>query len=400
MAARLAPAGHYNAGTLAGDALHDLNTVDLRNAHVDAITDADRGVATGDDLENDNDSASAGDCGPHSYADIGLEEVDGPNLEQSLPMDNDGSQSPYGVLTINDVIPIESTRARFLQLIIDNFITYHIIPVPESPDMNYLDKSKKRKSRDSQYEGDPRYLLPLTFVANLYETLIREVNLRLATVEGLHEKTFGVALEAAGGLYRRLIKKYPKSGGSMTFKRREMASALEARTKFPQLVTGEEKRVRFVVVHGLELVERPNIPPDDAEWFKRLTGRHDVQVCESDYKYFAARVKHRRAPQHSLSSLPVLSVIPHSSLQQQHENLVQHQQHTPTHVLQHLQQTKNHTPQTSPHVSRQLESSAMQNGIMVVQPAGPPKFCDECGMPYIRETSKFCSECGTKRLGW
>jgi hypothetical protein len=101
MAARLAPAGHYNAGTLAGDALHDLNTVDLRNAHVDAITDADRGVATGDDLENDNDSASAGDCGPHSYADIGLEEVDGPNLEQSLPMDNDGSQSPYGVLTIN-----------------------------------------------------------------------------------------------------------------------------------------------------------------------------------------------------------------------------------------------------------------------------------------------------------
>ncbi len=53
----------------------------------------------------------------------------------------------------------------------------------------------------------------------------------------------------------------------MTFKRREMASALEARTKFPQLVTGEEKRVRFVVVHGLELVERPNIPPDDAEWY-------------------------------------------------------------------------------------------------------------------------------------
>ncbi len=42
--------------------------------------------------------------------------------------------------------------------------------------------------------------------------------------------------------------------------------------------------------------------------FKRLTGRHDVQIYESDYKYFAARVKHRRAPQHSLSSMPVLSV--------------------------------------------------------------------------------------------
>ncbi len=57
------------------------------------------------------------------------------------------------------------------------------------------------------------------------------------------------------------------AGGPMTFKRREMASALEARTKFPQLVTGEEKRVRFVVVHGLELVERPNMLPEDAEWF-------------------------------------------------------------------------------------------------------------------------------------
>lgn len=56
------------------------------------------------------------------------------------------------------------------------------------------------------------------------------------------------------------------AGGNTTFKRREMASALEARTKFPQLVTGEEKRVRFVVVHGLELVERPNLSPEDAEW--------------------------------------------------------------------------------------------------------------------------------------
>lgn len=77
---------------------------------------------------------------------------------------------------------------------------------------NGKDKMKKRRSRDVAYEGDPRYLLPLTFVANLYETLILEVNQRLVTVEGIHEKTMGVALEAAGGLYRRLVKKYPKSG--------------------------------------------------------------------------------------------------------------------------------------------------------------------------------------------
>ena len=92
-----------------------------------------------------------------------------------------------------------------------------MIPVSDAPEANAyspLDKEKlkKRKLREVQYEGDPRFLLPLTFVANLYETLIREINQRLSTVDGLHEKTFGVALEAAGGLYRRLVKKYPKSG--------------------------------------------------------------------------------------------------------------------------------------------------------------------------------------------
>lgn len=47
-----------------------------------------------------------------------------------------------------------------------------------------------------------------------------------------------------------------------------MASALEARSKFPLLVTGDEKRVRFVVVHGLELVERPDtMSPEDVEWY-------------------------------------------------------------------------------------------------------------------------------------
>lgn len=101
-----------------------------------------------------------------------------------------------------------------MQLIIDYFIRYHVVPASEAPEGNSYsqDKSKKRKARDVQYEGDSRFLLPLTFVANLYETLIRQINLRLATVEGLHEKTFGVALEAAGGLYRRLVKKFPKSG--------------------------------------------------------------------------------------------------------------------------------------------------------------------------------------------
>ncbi|XP_024378787.1 uncharacterized protein At2g02148 isoform X3 [Physcomitrium patens] len=457
---KLGPQGHYNLNgeTLVGNALHDLNTIDSRNPEIDGITDTDRDAPTGDELDNDDDSTSNGD-----YGNLALQRT-GQNLEQSLTMDNEGSRSPYGVLTLNDVIPIESTRARFLQLIIDYFIRYHVVPATEAPEGNSYspngkDKSKKRKSRDVQYEGDPRYLLPLTFVANLYETLIREINQRLATIEGLQEKTFGVALEAAGGLYRRLVKKFPKSeseesmqgsncfptspntcrvgngavGATMTFKRREMASALEARTKFPQLVTGEEKRVRFVVVHGLELVERPNLSPEDAEWFKRLTGRHEAQIYESDYKYFAARVKHRRAPHHTLSSMTLLQpypgneppttlssptlrqqgfethgmecqpypardpgVLPPHVLQQQHQ--LQHQQHQHSPHVQHQQLTQ-HTVHTPPHVPRDLDAPGMHGSVVQHQATGPSKYCDECGSAYIRETSKFCSECGTKRLG-
>lgn len=74
------------------------------------------------------------------------------------------------------------------------------------------DKHSKRKTRDVQYEGDPRFALPLMYVANLYETLVSDVNLRIASLNGIRDKTIGVALEAAGGLYRCLAKKFPKKG--------------------------------------------------------------------------------------------------------------------------------------------------------------------------------------------
>jgi hypothetical protein len=66
MAARLEPGGHYNlnGGSLVGNALHDLNTVDSRNVEIDGLADVDRDVPTGDDLENDDDSASGGVCEP------------------------------------------------------------------------------------------------------------------------------------------------------------------------------------------------------------------------------------------------------------------------------------------------------------------------------------------------
>lgn len=119
-----------------------------------------------------------------------------------------------------DVSPIESARARFLQIIVDHFINDHVIEVTDSgaeysqPDQ---DKLSKRKNRDVQYEGDPRFALPLMYVANMYETLVNDVNLRLASFNGIREKTIGVALEAAGGLYRSLAKKFPKKGITFFF---------------------------------------------------------------------------------------------------------------------------------------------------------------------------------------
>lgn len=105
-----------------------------------------------------------------------------------------------------------------MQIIVDNFINDHVIEVVdnESP-VEYnahsgQEKLNKRKTGDIQYEGDPRFALPLMYVANLYETLVNDVNLRIASLNGIRDKTIGVALEAAGGLYRRLAKKFPKKG--------------------------------------------------------------------------------------------------------------------------------------------------------------------------------------------
>lgn len=103
----------------------------------------------------------------------------------------------------------------------DHFISDHVIEVTD-PEADYAaqatpDKLNKRKTREVQYEGDPRFALPLMYVANMYETLVNDVNIRLASLNGLRDKTIGVALEAAGGLYRRLAKKFPKKGIPFSF---------------------------------------------------------------------------------------------------------------------------------------------------------------------------------------
>ncbi|XP_057471797.1 uncharacterized protein At2g02148-like [Actinidia eriantha] len=50
------------------------------------------------------------------------------------------------------------------------------------------------------------------------------------------------------------------------------------------------------------------------------------------------------------------------------------------------------------HVDRDTEDGLDNDEESSAVPS-PAKFCDECGAPYLRETSKFCSECGVKRLG-
>ncbi|KAL5983162.1 hypothetical protein ACLOJK_017244 [Asimina triloba] len=441
------PVQHYNlrsANSFIGSSLHDLNTVDTRPGEIEGISDVDRDGVTEGSLENDEESNSV-DCIHESYRNalplhgVGVEE------DRSSLENGGSSRPPYDILTIEDVSPIETAKARFLQIIVDHFISQNVIPVIDSAEADFgnqpsQDKLNKRKPREVQYEGDPSFVLPLMYVANLYETLVNEVNIRLASLEGIRDKTIGVALEAAGGLYRRLAKKFPKKGPCI-FKRRELATSLETRTRFPELVIQEEKRVRFVVVNGLLIVEKPNnMTIDDSEWFKRLTGRHEAAVTARDYKFYSPRHKYRRVPSHSVSSIPGLpfkgnrlkEVLGHKISSNLHLNItcklsritlsftlcskliinqyikVNMHHPIPTHLISvHTL----HTCQRYLIISHQLflrtwlacsplleaMSEATLQTLVVQSPTSLAKFCDECGAPYLRETSKFCSECGVKR---
>ncbi|XP_051145049.1 uncharacterized protein At2g02148 isoform X2 [Andrographis paniculata] len=406
-----------------------------------------------DDVADDNDdrsSAVVSDCMHESYeSSLPLHSM-GVEDDRSSLENNGSSSGPYPILTIDDVSPIETARARLIDIIIDHFIEPHVIEMADF-DAEYMvqqapqDNSSKRKSGEIRYEGDARYALPLMYVANLYETLVGEVNARLASISGVREKTIGVSLEASGGLYRKLAKKFPRKG-SCIFKRRELATSFETRSKFPELVIQEEKRVRFVVVNGLSIFEKPTkVGIDDAEWFKRLTGRTEVAVSSRDYKYYAPRHKYRRAISNSVSSMPALPAFPSpensSSMatsqgyhpvnenteqtpsKQQHMQALAsqaqfhrlHQGHShhmnqSPHPAQFMHNQQCVTPPPLPEIGHNQQPSAIAQHIACLQSLGhvggrlhvmssPAKFCDECGVPYPRETSKFCSECGTKRFG-
>ena len=125
-----------------------------------------------------------------------------------------------------DVSPIESARARFLQIIVDHFIRdpTALFLVPALPVIIFV----------VVYKSELGYLF--------YYFLIIKSELFLA---------FTVYI-------------FPT--GPCTYKRRELATSLETRTRFPELAIQGEKRVCFVVVNGLDIAEKPDgMPRDEAE---------------------------------------------------------------------------------------------------------------------------------------
>ncbi|KAG0458645.1 hypothetical protein HPP92_021773 [Vanilla planifolia] len=406
----LRPASSFISGSL-----HDLNTVESRNGEIDGISGVDRDDVTDDSLDNDDESTSV-DCIDESYRNsLPLHGVEVEEEQSALENAGRLSSPSFSILTVDDVSPIETARVRFLQIIVDHFIKENVIEVAGLFNVEYGHGHDKQKRK-------------------------------LHEVHWIREKTIGVALEAAGGLYRKLAKRFPRKG-PCSFKRRELATSLETRTRFPELVVQEEKRVRFVVVNGLMIVEKPNnMPLEDAEWFKRLTGRHEVSISARDYKFYSPRHKYRRVQSQSVSNIaigtfsgtdssptltnvagfrPSIEQIPHHPSA---KHYMQHlQQQTQYHSIPqgHHQTVQNQQPTHFPHMHQCTHSShvtdiahqslppAMPQHVPCLQslpgalvgsrlhllPTSPAKFCDECGAPYVRETSKFCSECGTKRLG-
>lgn len=378
--------------------------------------DVDPEAITDDDDVRREDSLVAGDsssvnCMHGSYtSSLSLHGVRVDDEHSGLDSSSRPS-SPFDILTPQDVLPIEMARSRFLDLIVDHFVSDHVIEMVDcsGSDCSHLgDKSNKRKQQE----------------------------------------TIGLALEASGGLYRKLTQKFPKKG-PCSFKRRELATSHSTRTKFPELVVQEEKRVRFVVINGLAIIERPdNMRMADAEWFKRLTGRSEVAICSRDYKFYSPRHKFRRSSQAAFD-IPETSALaeddnsplacssgfrPPNEIQNQHQSTSKrHIEHLENQTFLHLfhqaeddsiqqaqhctqfppihqcasapplsdnpQQQHQQQAYLSQHISCLQVGQSHLGGRMHIVPTSPAKFCDECGSPYLRATSKFCSECGTKRLG-
>lgn len=188
------PVQHYDMRSAAADSyietsLHDPNAEGIGGGGGDDV-DRGGGDVTEDSMDN-ADESTAVDCLHETFRNSlplhGLVEEDRNSIENS-----GSSTGSYNIVTIDDISPIETARTRFLDIIVDHFIRPHVVGVVDSEAdfaaQSSQDKMSKRKSREIQYEGDTTYVLPLMYVANMYETLVNEVNVRLSSLSGMREK--------------------------------------------------------------------------------------------------------------------------------------------------------------------------------------------------------------------
>ncbi|CAK9141772.1 unnamed protein product [Ilex paraguariensis] len=134
-------------------------------------------------------------------------------------------------------------------------------------------------------------------------------------------------------------------------------------------------------------------------------------ACLQQLGHVGGRLHVLSQNQQQTSSKQHMQTVSHQaqfhSLHQCHQHPINQTQHAahfshhqqcgpPSHLseIAHVQQSS-----SIPQHMACLQQLGHVGGRLHVLPASPAKFCDECGAPYLRETSKFCSECGVKRLG-
>ncbi|GKB20327.1 putative zinc finger CCCH domain-containing protein 17-like protein [Tanacetum coccineum] len=144
--------------------------------------------------------------------------------------------------------------------------------------------------------GDEDYILPMMHVVNMYETQVIEAYNRIhSSFSDMRGDSIGLPLESTGGLFKEFLKRFPKDG-AYRFRRRELIGCYRGMQKFPELFEHHiSNRERFNVTCGLEITEKPVVKCKyDALWFRRLTGRSDVVVYPTDYKFYSLRRKGKR----------------------------------------------------------------------------------------------------------
>ncbi|KAJ9549682.1 hypothetical protein OSB04_022225 [Centaurea solstitialis] len=180
MGARV-PVQQYNLRSadpyIDGSCLHDLNnTVDGRVVVgrweiIEPMVDRD--AVTDESLENEDDSVLFFSClitasgegafSPYKWLLYIMQECMHESYQNTLPLHsvgvegghssldtNGSSRDTYNILSADDVSPIETARARFLDFIVDNFIISHVVEVTDSETMLYLNPWKKSLAREKQ----------------------------------------------------------------------------------------------------------------------------------------------------------------------------------------------------------------------------------------------------------